>query len=148
MLNRSCKAMTANNHVTYNEAAKRYEMPFGNLLVYANVRRDKNTLYIDYVFAPQELRGKGAAGEFMSTLMDVVRAEKLKPVPICARLMNSIQFCSDGTALPLAVRGSSAQARYTPVRFDWVIASPSAAALSSPAFSRFQYRSDIDFTTY
>ena len=75
--------MTANNQVTYNEAEKRYEMPFGNLVVYANVRRDKNTLSIDYVFAPQELRGKGAAGEFMSKLMDVVRAEKLKAVPIC-----------------------------------------------------------------
>ena len=30
-----------------------------------------------------KLRGKGAAGECMSKLMDVVRAEKLKAVPIC-----------------------------------------------------------------
>lgn len=75
--------MSANNQVTYNEAAKRYEMRFGHLVVYANVRKDKNTLYIDYVFAPQELRGKGAAGEFMRKLMDVVRAEELKAMPIC-----------------------------------------------------------------
>ncbi|MFY4727525.1 GNAT family N-acetyltransferase [Nitrospira sp. BLG_2] len=75
--------MTANNPVTYNEAQQRYEMPIGNLVVYADVRRDTNTLYIDYVFAPQELRGKGAAGEFMGKLMDVVRAQKLKAVPIC-----------------------------------------------------------------
>lgn len=75
--------MTANKQVTYNEAQKRYEMLFGNLVVYANVRKEKNTLYIDYVFAPQELRGKGAAWEFMSKLMDVVRAEELKAVPIC-----------------------------------------------------------------
>ncbi len=59
------------------------EMPFGHLVVHVNVRKEKNTLYIEYVFAPQELRGKGAAGEFMSKLMDVVRAEKLKAVPIC-----------------------------------------------------------------
>ena len=75
--------MTANNPVTYNEALKRYEMPFGHLVVYANVRKEKNTLYIDYVFAPQDLRGKGAAGEFMSKLMDVVRAEALKAAPVC-----------------------------------------------------------------
>jgi predicted GNAT family acetyltransferase len=75
--------MTAHNQVTYNEAQQRYEMPFGNLVVYANVRKEKNMLYIDYVFAPQELRGKGAAGEFMSQLMNVVRGEKLKAVPIC-----------------------------------------------------------------
>jgi predicted GNAT family acetyltransferase len=41
------------------------------------------TRCIDYVFAPPELRGKGAAGEFMSNLMDVVRAKKLKAVLIC-----------------------------------------------------------------
>lgn len=75
--------MNANNRVTYNAAAQRYEMAFGNLVVYANVRKEKNALYIDYVFAPPELRGKGAAGEFMRTLMDVVRAENLKAVPIC-----------------------------------------------------------------
>jgi uncharacterized protein len=75
--------MTASNHVNYNKAETRYEMPFGDLMVYANVRKDKNTLYIDYVFAPQELRGKGAAGEFMRQLMDVVRAENLKVVPLC-----------------------------------------------------------------
>jgi predicted GNAT family acetyltransferase len=75
--------MPANTHVTYNEAGKRYEMVFGHLVVYANVRKEKNTLYIDYVFAPPELRGKGAAGEFMRQLMEVVRAEKVKAVPIC-----------------------------------------------------------------
>lgn len=75
--------MNANTRVTYNAAEQRYEMSFGNLVVYANVRKEKNTLYIDYVFAPQELRGKGAAGEFLRNLMDVVRGENLKAVPIC-----------------------------------------------------------------
>jgi uncharacterized protein len=75
--------VTTNNQVTYSEAENRYEMPFGNLVVYANVRKDRNMLYIDYVFAPQELRGKGAAGEFMSKLMNVVRAEKMKALPLC-----------------------------------------------------------------
>lgn len=75
--------MTTNNQVTYDEDENRYEMTFDKLVVYANVRRDKDTLYIDYVFAPQELRGKGAAGEFMRKLMDLVRTEKLKAVPVC-----------------------------------------------------------------
>jgi hypothetical protein len=42
--------MTANNHVTYNEAEKRYEMPFGHLVVYANVRR-KRTPCIPITFS-------------------------------------------------------------------------------------------------
>jgi predicted GNAT family acetyltransferase len=95
LLGWSYKAMTTNNPVTYNDAEKRYEMRFGDLVVYANVRRDKNTLYIDYVFAPQELRGKGAAGEFMNRLMDVARAEKLKAVPLCGYAASWLQRHSE-----------------------------------------------------
>ena len=50
---------------------------------FANDRKDKNTMLIDYVFAPQELCGKGSAGAFTSHLMNVLRTEKLKAVPIC-----------------------------------------------------------------
>ena len=84
-----------NNQVTYNVTEKRYEMQFGHLLVYANVRRDTNTLYIDYVFAPPELRGRGAAGQFMMKLMDVVRAEQLKVVPICGYAASWLQRHSE-----------------------------------------------------
>ena len=75
--------MSTHNHVTYNEAEQRYELPFGNLVVYANVRKEKHTLFIEYVFAPPELGGTGAAGEFMRQLMEVVRADNLKAVPVC-----------------------------------------------------------------
>ena len=87
--------MISNDHVTYNVAEKRYEMPFGHLMVYANVRKDTNRLYIDYVFAPPELRGKGAAGQFMTKLMDVARTENLKVVPICGYAASWLQRHSD-----------------------------------------------------
>ena len=87
--------MTGNDHVTYNMAEKRYEMPFGHLTVYAKVRKDTNRLYIDYVFAPPELRGKGAAGQFMRELMDVVRTENLKVVPICGYAASWLRRHSD-----------------------------------------------------
>ena len=87
--------MTGNDHVTYNVAEKRYEMPFGHLMVYANVRKDTNRLYIDYVFAPPELRGTGAAGQFMMKLMDVVRTEKLNVVPICGYAASWLRRHSD-----------------------------------------------------
>ncbi len=87
--------MTGNDHVTYNVAEKRYEMPFGHLMVYANVRKDTNVLYIDYVFAPPELRGTGAAGQFMRELMDVVRTENLKVVPICGYAASWLRRHSD-----------------------------------------------------
>lgn len=87
--------MTGNDRVTYNVAEKRYEMPFGHLMVYANVRKDTNRLYIDYVFAPPELRGTGAAGQFMRELMDVVRTEKLKVVAICGYAASWLRRHSD-----------------------------------------------------
>jgi predicted GNAT family acetyltransferase len=87
--------MISNDHVTYNVADKRYEMPFGHLMVYADVRKDTNRLYIDYVFAPPELRGTGAAGQFMTKLMDVVRIENLKVVPICGYAASWLQRHSD-----------------------------------------------------
>lgn len=83
--------MSENNQVTYNEDEKRYEMAVGDHVVYANVRRQQGTLYIDYVYAPPELRGTGAAGQFMEKLMDVVRAENMKAVPICGYAASWLQ---------------------------------------------------------
>lgn len=72
-----------NRSPVYNAAASRYEISFDGAIVYADVRLVGDVLYIDYVFAPAELRGTGAAGKFMAALMDVVRAENLKAVPVC-----------------------------------------------------------------
>ena len=75
--------MGDHNHITFNPSTNRYEMSVDGQIVHADVRRDKDRLYIDYVYAPPELRGKGAASQFMTQLMDIVRAEQLKVVPIC-----------------------------------------------------------------
>jgi len=77
--------------IIFNQAENRYEMTVEGHIVFANVRKDKGTLYIDYVFAPPELRGKGATGTFMEELMDVVRAEKMKAVPICGYAASWLQ---------------------------------------------------------
>lgn len=75
--------MSDHNQITFNTSENRYELSVDGQMVHADVRRDKDRLYIDYVYAPPELRGKGAAGQFMTQLMDIVRAEQLKVVPIC-----------------------------------------------------------------
>ena len=38
--------------IIFNQAENRYEMTVEGHIVFANVRKDKGTLYIDYVFAP------------------------------------------------------------------------------------------------
>lgn len=50
---------------------------------YADYRRDPGVLNIKYVFAPEELRGTGAAGRLMEGIVAVARSEDLKIHPIC-----------------------------------------------------------------
>lgn len=52
-------------------------------VAHADYRREGDRLYIDYVFAPPELRGSGAAGRLMQGIMERVQAQGLKVVPVC-----------------------------------------------------------------
>lgn len=66
-----------------NTAQSRYELHVGAHVAYASYRRTNQTLYIDYVEAPPELRGTGAAGQLMSRIVDDAKALHLDIVPIC-----------------------------------------------------------------
>lgn len=69
--------------ITFNPEKSRYEQMVGGAMVIANIRKIDGVLYIDFVEAPPELRGTGAAGRFMEGLMEIVRDEGLKAKPIC-----------------------------------------------------------------
>lgn len=71
------------NPITFNAKENRYEQEHGGYVVYANTHTKDGVLYIDYVYAPPELRGQGAAGCLMEALMDHVRKENLKAKPVC-----------------------------------------------------------------
>ncbi len=71
------------NPVTFNEKDSRYEQDHDGHIVYANTHLKDDVLYIDYVYAPPELRGKGAASKFMHALMTHIRSENMKAIPIC-----------------------------------------------------------------
>lgn len=69
--------------MTYNTALNRYELHENGHIVYANCRESDGVLYIDYVEAPHELRGTGAAGRLMQGLSDIADEKDLKMIPIC-----------------------------------------------------------------
>ena len=69
--------------ITDNTAKSRYELAVDDRIVYADYRKNADTLYIDYVEAPVELRGTGAAGRLMEEIMKTARSENMKVVPIC-----------------------------------------------------------------
>ena len=69
--------------ITDNTQKSRYELSVDGQIVYANYRKDGPVLYINYVEAPVELRGSGAAGQLMDGIMQITKAENMKVVPIC-----------------------------------------------------------------
>lgn len=66
-----------------NKLSSRFELEKDGKIVFADYRLEDKTLYIDYVEAPQELRGTGAAGRLMEEIVKKANAENLKIVPIC-----------------------------------------------------------------
>lgn len=66
-----------------NNNQSRYEYRVENATAFANYHKKDSTLFIDYVEAPPELRGTGAAGQLMQHVMETARTEQMKVVPIC-----------------------------------------------------------------
>lgn len=75
--------MNCMTQVSDNTAAGRYEMIEEGHMSYADYRLQGERLIIDYVFAPPELRGTGAAGRLMEGIVADARARTLKITPLC-----------------------------------------------------------------
>jgi hypothetical protein len=71
------------SNVTDNAGRNRYELEEQGLTAYADYRRDGRRLYIDYVFAPVPLRGKGTSDRLMHGVAGAAREAGLKITPIC-----------------------------------------------------------------
>jgi predicted GNAT family acetyltransferase len=66
-----------------NTAKSRFEYHVGDAVVFANYRRKENVIFIDYVEAPVELRGSGAAGKLMGYIVKTAQQNGFKLHPIC-----------------------------------------------------------------
>jgi len=75
--------MDATTPVIDNTLKYRFELTEGAYTAYADYHRAPGVLTIKYVFAPDELRGTGAAGRLMAGIVEIARTEELKIVPLC-----------------------------------------------------------------
>ena len=66
-----------------NDDKDRFEMTESGETVFANYRLDGQELYIDYVFAPETLRGSGAAGRLMQKIVEYADQNNLSITPVC-----------------------------------------------------------------
>ena len=69
--------------ISDNAVRNRYELQEQGLTAYADYRRDGRRLYIDYVFAPAPLRGKGTSDRLMHGVAAAAREAGMKITPIC-----------------------------------------------------------------
>lgn len=66
-----------------NNSLSRFELEIDGKICFANYRIEKNIINIDYVFAPIELRGTGAAGKLMEEISEYAKKNNQKLFPIC-----------------------------------------------------------------
>ena len=66
-----------------NTVKNRFELVESGETAYADYHKDNGVLTIKYVYAPEALRGTGAAGRLMEGVTAQARAENLKIIPLC-----------------------------------------------------------------
>lgn len=77
------------------DTGARYEMDEQGHTSYADYRREAGRMYVDYVYAPPELRGTGASGRLMEALAADARAKGVKITPICGYAAAWLQRSKD-----------------------------------------------------
>ena len=73
----------ASNAVTDNVDRNRFELVENGLTAFADYHRNGDRITIPHVEAPAALQGTGAAGRLMEGLVERVRADHQKIVPVC-----------------------------------------------------------------
>ena len=71
------------SNIIDNGARSRFELKEEGLTAYADYRRNGRRLYIDYVFAPVPLRGKGTSDRLMHGVAAAAREAGMTITPIC-----------------------------------------------------------------
>jgi uncharacterized protein len=66
-----------------NVTAQRFELSVGDQTAFAEYDRVGDTLRITYVYAPESLRGTGAASRLMQGLSALIGIKGQKVIPVC-----------------------------------------------------------------
>lgn len=69
--------------VFFNAGLDRYELNENGHRATADIRLDGQTLFINLVYAPIELRGTGTAGRLMAGIVADAKAKNLNIHPMC-----------------------------------------------------------------
>ena len=76
--------MTEPASVTDNPDRSRFELDVNGQIVFANYRRQGETVIITHVEVPVALRGTGASGRLMEGIAHMLQARNEKVIPLCS----------------------------------------------------------------
>ncbi len=66
-----------------NTERHRFELDADGHVAFSNYKRDSGVITILHTEVPKELNGRGIGSALVRGLLDIVRAQKLKVVPLC-----------------------------------------------------------------
>ncbi|WP_137044602.1 GNAT family N-acetyltransferase [Pseudolabrys sp. FHR47] len=67
-----------------NPSRHRFELPTGAGLAIANYRRDDTTITITHTEVPRAVEGRGVGSALVKGMLDQIRHEGRKVVPLCS----------------------------------------------------------------
>lgn len=67
-----------------NASAHRYEMQVEGQTAFANYRKSGDVVSISHVEVPRVLEGRGLGSKLMKGVLEIIRREKQKVVPLCS----------------------------------------------------------------
>ncbi|MBN8817759.1 MAG: N-acetyltransferase [Sphingomonas sp.] len=76
--------------VRHNAAQSRYELEVPGGLVFSAYRRQGDKLLIVHTETPPALQGQGLAGKVVRAMIEDVRAQGLKIVPLCSYIVDYV----------------------------------------------------------
>jgi predicted GNAT family acetyltransferase len=77
--------------VSHNEAEQRFEARIGEAVATVNYQMNDGTITFTHTEVPEELEGKGIAGQMAKAALDYARGNALKVVPRCSFIAGYIQ---------------------------------------------------------
>ncbi|MDE5815403.1 MAG: N-acetyltransferase [Alistipes sp.] len=83
--------MEKHRNLVNNTSENRYEMEVEGQKAYVDYRTYPDVIELTYTYVPQSCRGKRFGGELVESVLEHVRAQRLKVIPRCGFIARGIQ---------------------------------------------------------
>lgn len=79
-------------HLLINSAANQFEYHIAGEVAKVMYSMRGNTVYLNYALVPGKLRGQGIGGMMMEEVLEYVRSNNFKVIPICSYTVRYIEL--------------------------------------------------------